>query len=386
MLLKGHVACEGGPARQRVSSAGNVRLPAVIVLTLAGGGAFAAPEVRFYQPFQYGEVRGVTCGWEHGSHTDGWNRYAIDYDLPVGTPVVAAADGVVVAVEDRFAGPDGNAAHNNQVALRHADGRVTVYLHLRQKGVVVRMDQAVRRGDLIGYSGDTGAASGPHLHFGVQERLGGASVQFRFADFGGDGVPKYGNRVTSYNFPERYEREYHEVEATLTFFELARQLGCVEAVAERLAASARVELPMPLKVLEDMLARRDAALRAYEQEAKDALRASHEAQDVASAVRLLGFGVRDYRHAGAGRELEQAWAALRKDPDAAAAWVALEPERKYRRLAGAALRAHMKVGNVKREAKAYLPAIWKYEAALKAAPEACREPLARLLAELRATK
>jgi murein DD-endopeptidase MepM/ murein hydrolase activator NlpD len=351
--------------------------------------AIAAPEVRYYQPFQHGEVRRVTCAWEQGSHADEWNRYSIDYDLPVGTPVVAAADGVVVAVEDRFRGPDGDAAHNNQVAIRHADGRVSVYLHLREKGVVVRVDQEVMRGDLLGYSGDTGAASGPHLHFGVQERLGGASVPFRFADFGGDGVPKHGNLVTSFNFPERYEPEYHEIEATLTFFGIARKLGCIEAVADRLVATSRIGMPMPLKVLEEMLARRDAALREYEQLAEDALREASGASgkgDVATAVRLLAFGRRDHAKARAAHELDRAWSELRKQDGYAAAWATLEGERTYRRLLSAAIRAHMKVGNVIREGKFYLPAIQHYEAALRAAPEGCRGDLARLVAELKALR
>jgi hypothetical protein len=351
--------------------------------------AIAAPEVRFYQPFQYGEVRRVTCAWDHGSHVDKWNRYAIDYDLPVGTPVVAAADGVVIAVEDRFAVRDGDPAHNNQIAIRHADGRVSVYLHLREKGAVVRVDQHVRHGDLIGYSGETGAASGPHLHFGVQERLGGASVQFRFADFGGDGMPKFDNLVTSFNFPERYEAAYHEIEATVTFFGIARRLGCIEVVADRLAATSDIRMVMPLKALEDMLARRDAALLNYDQLADDALCVANNARsrgDLAAAVRLLGFGARDYSKARTGPQVKHAWSELQKERGCAAAWAALDDERAYRRLVADAIRAHMDVGNVIREGKAYATAVRLYEVALKAAPESCREDLARLVAELKAYK
>jgi len=349
----------------------------------------AEPEVLFYQPFQHGEVRRVTCGQGHGSHTDDGNRYAIDYDLPIGTPVVAAADGVVIAVEDRFALPSGQAAHNNQVAIRHADGRVTVYLHLREKGSAVAVGQKVMRGDLIAYSGNTGATSGPHLHFGVQQSLGGASVPFRFADFGGDGVPKYGNDVTSFNFPVRYEKEYREIAASLIFHEIGKQFGCVEVVADRLPATARIDMPMPLDVLKQLLARRDAALREYEEQgarAVEGVKRLRSEGDFGGALRLAHFGARDYAGTKAAPDLDGHLSGLRADERHQQAFESLATERDYRRLIRSAILKEMAVGNVQKEGAAYRPAIWAYEAALKVAPEPFRSNLARHLDNLRERK
>src|SRR6185436_17466929 len=125
-------------------------------------------------------------------------------------------------------------------AICHADGRVTVYLHVRKDGVVVKVGDKVERGDLIAYSGNVGASSGPHLHFALMERLGGASVPCRFADFGGDGVPKYGNDVRSYNFPVRFQEAYDAIQAALRADDLAAAVDCPEVAAKPLRSVAGV--------------------------------------------------------------------------------------------------------------------------------------------------
>jgi murein DD-endopeptidase MepM/ murein hydrolase activator NlpD len=304
------------------------------MLALLGGApATAAEEVKYYQPFQYGDVWGVNCGWAMGSHLDAGNRYAIDYGLPEGTPVCASAAGEVVAVEERFDGPSGDASKNNQVAIRHADGRVTVYLHVRKDGVVVKKGDKVERGDLIAYSGNTGASSGPHLHFAVMERLGGASVQFRFSDFGGDGVPKYGNSVTSFNFPVRFQGQYDAVQAALRARDLARAVDCPEIAAKPLQSTAGLAMPMPLRVLQEALARRDDALREREASAIDALRAIGEAQaagDLKTAARLAVLAQRDFSESGQAAALKDALSKLEKLPGWHATYESLTDEWAFR--------------------------------------------------------
>jgi murein DD-endopeptidase MepM/ murein hydrolase activator NlpD len=83
----------------------------------------------------------------------------VDYRAPVGAPVVAVADGVVLQ-----AGMDGGAGR--LVHLRHANGYETEYLHL--SSIAVRRGERVRQGDLIGRVGSSGLATGPHLDYRVK--------------------------------------------------------------------------------------------------------------------------------------------------------------------------------------------------------------------------
>lgn len=84
----------------------------------------------------------------------------VDYAAPEGTPVWAAADGVVGAAHR--AGGAGN-----MVVLRHSAGVRTVYMHLQRFAAGLRPGQRVRQHDLIGYVGTTGLSTGPHLHYGM---------------------------------------------------------------------------------------------------------------------------------------------------------------------------------------------------------------------------
>jgi murein DD-endopeptidase MepM/ murein hydrolase activator NlpD len=85
----------------------------------------------------------------------------VDYAAPQGTPVVAVASGKVI-----FAGQRGG--YGNLVRLRHNRGYETLYAHLRH--IEVRPGAQVNQGQLIGYVGQTGHATGPHLDFRVLER------------------------------------------------------------------------------------------------------------------------------------------------------------------------------------------------------------------------
>ena len=114
--------------------------------------------ITYRQPFQgeypitqqYGEIiPGVT--YKDEPHT------GIDYGCPIGTPILASADGTV-----KYAGFD-TFGFGNCVILHHADGKGTVYAHLAM--VSVQLHQQVKQGEVIGYSGQTGNATGPHLHF-----------------------------------------------------------------------------------------------------------------------------------------------------------------------------------------------------------------------------
>jgi murein DD-endopeptidase MepM/ murein hydrolase activator NlpD len=92
----------------------------------------------------------------------------LDFKGPVGTPILAAADGKVV-----LAGFNGG--YGNTVEIRHANGLVTRYAHL--SGLHVRAGQMVERGVQIGRMGSTGRSTGSHLHFEV--RLNGQAINPR---------------------------------------------------------------------------------------------------------------------------------------------------------------------------------------------------------------
>ncbi len=89
----------------------------------------------------------------------------IDISSRSGTPIVATAEGTV-----RQAGRDG--AYGNSVEVHHGSGLVTKYAHMQR--FVVEQGEWVRRGQVLGYVGMTGRATGPHLHYEV--RLNGVPV------------------------------------------------------------------------------------------------------------------------------------------------------------------------------------------------------------------
>lgn len=174
-----------------------------------GGSSAEAPSrkrtVKLYLPLPFGTRWAVLQGVNQDpTHNDKYNRYALDFRLPVGSPVHAAADGVVVATKEDATGPTGKVRDNNRVIIRHADGTATKYVHLQKDGALVEVGQQVLAGDLIGLSGNTGASSSPHLHFVVFSSYpGGISIPFRFEELGRRGVPKTGESPQSLNYPIR---------------------------------------------------------------------------------------------------------------------------------------------------------------------------------------
>lgn len=87
----------------------------------------------------------------------------VDFGAPIGTPVYAYSDGVVK--EARMAGAMGNMIH-----IVHGGGVETYYGHLHGFAKGIKSGVKVRRGQLIGYVGNTGRSTGPHLHFGMKRK------------------------------------------------------------------------------------------------------------------------------------------------------------------------------------------------------------------------
>jgi len=89
-------------------------------------------------------------------------HHGVDYGAPVGTPVMTTADGVVM--ETGY-----NRGEGNFIRIRHSSRIETMYLHLSRFGKDIRRGKQVTQGDVIGYVGMTGLATGPHLDYRVKE-------------------------------------------------------------------------------------------------------------------------------------------------------------------------------------------------------------------------
>jgi murein DD-endopeptidase MepM/ murein hydrolase activator NlpD len=123
------------------------------------------------------------------SHT-GLEEFAIDIDMPVGTPVHAARDGVVAEVEEshnKGCWDDGCGNYANFIVILHSDGTTGEYYHLKKGGSAVAVGDTVTQGQKIGYSGNTGHTTMPHLHFAVycadvRGNIQSIPVRFRSSD------------------------------------------------------------------------------------------------------------------------------------------------------------------------------------------------------------
>jgi murein DD-endopeptidase MepM/ murein hydrolase activator NlpD len=91
----------------------------------------------------------------------------IDFAVPTGTPVMAAGSGTVV-----FAGSGGE--YGNLLVINHGNNYATAYAHLSRFASGVRTGARVHQGDVVAYSGMTGLATGPHLHYEI--RIDNSSV------------------------------------------------------------------------------------------------------------------------------------------------------------------------------------------------------------------
>ncbi|MBT8144297.1 MAG: M23 family metallopeptidase [Gammaproteobacteria bacterium] len=112
----------------------------------------------------------ILQGYQSGFSHTGEERYAVDFDMEEGTPVHAAREGVVARVvekHDQGCWRSECGAYANFIVIMHSDNTTGEYYHLQQDGALVAEGDKVRRGQLIGLSGNTGHTTMPHLHFGV---------------------------------------------------------------------------------------------------------------------------------------------------------------------------------------------------------------------------
>jgi murein DD-endopeptidase MepM/ murein hydrolase activator NlpD len=91
------------------------------------------------------------------------DEYAFDFNMPVGTPFIAARAGMVVyVVEDQ---PSEGGGAGNYLAIDHQDGTYGLYYHSPKDGIYVASGEQVQQGQILGVTGESGLAGYPHLHF-----------------------------------------------------------------------------------------------------------------------------------------------------------------------------------------------------------------------------
>ena len=128
-------------------------------ITVAGKGILRYPVDNVIITQYFGNTPFASSGAYGGKGHNG-----IDLGASIGTPLRAAASGVVLATGNTDA-TRGCYSFGKWVFIKHPNGLGTMYAHLSQ--ISVSSGQQVATGQLIGYSGETGYATGPHLHFGV---------------------------------------------------------------------------------------------------------------------------------------------------------------------------------------------------------------------------
>ena len=114
------------------------------------------------QPVSNAELKRLASGYGYRIHPIykvNKMHWGTDFSVKTGTPVYATGDGVIRWVKSSFGG------YGKQIEINHGFGYRTKYAHLSE--FKVKKGQKVKRGELIGYSGNTGGSTAPHLHYEV---------------------------------------------------------------------------------------------------------------------------------------------------------------------------------------------------------------------------
>jgi len=161
-------------------------------IRLHHGNPFEAKTDNTYQyglPFQRKKSFRLIQGFNGKySHQEPSSRFALDFAMPVGEKVCAARAGLVVLVkaDSREGGPAPKyKGKDNHVVVLHEDGTLAYYVHLKYKGALVKEGEQVRKGQLLGLSGNTGYSTRPHLHFVIRQPTpeGPIAIPFRFEEY-----------------------------------------------------------------------------------------------------------------------------------------------------------------------------------------------------------
>lgn len=116
------------------------------------------------QPVKKGDLTRMASGfgWRSDPFTKARKKhYGMDFTAPTGTPIYATGDGVIIRADQRSSG------YGKHIRIDHGFGYISLYAHLSKYNV--RRRQKVKRGDLIGFVGNTGRSQAPHLHYEISK-------------------------------------------------------------------------------------------------------------------------------------------------------------------------------------------------------------------------
>lgn len=134
----------------------------------AGGAATAQnPGDSYILPYPEGSSYKLLQGYDGPYGHKGHAEFGYDFQMPIGSPIIAARGGDVVRVVESNNDGTRVAGEENVVVIKHSDGTFARYYHLTKEGALVSIGMKVAQGGKIALSGDSGASAGPHLHFDV---------------------------------------------------------------------------------------------------------------------------------------------------------------------------------------------------------------------------
>ncbi|MFV8368214.1 M23 family metallopeptidase [Flavobacterium sp. LB2R40] len=135
-----------------------------VILKLAEAKSDLLSAIPAIQPVRNENLKRLASGF--GYRTDPFTKVrkmheGMDFSANTGTPIYATGDGVVTKADNTASG------YGNHIVIRHGFGYETLYAHLNKYNT--RKGKRVKRGDIIGYVGNTGRSEGPHLHYEVHK-------------------------------------------------------------------------------------------------------------------------------------------------------------------------------------------------------------------------
>ncbi len=152
-------------------------------LTLGNPNAIHDSSYKYLLPYPKGKshilIQGNNSAFTHNMPN---SKYAFDFKMPENSLISAARGGTVgfVSVNNKKGGDNEDYLQQaNKIMVCHNDGTIAVYAHLRHKGALVDVGEQVYAGEVIGFSGNTGFSTTPHLHFVVLAGSKSVPVTFR---------------------------------------------------------------------------------------------------------------------------------------------------------------------------------------------------------------